>query len=197
MRVVRGARHQSRYSPPSGFRYEGLYRVDAFWVEQGRSSFTIWRFRLEQLPDDTEPSSDTASLLAGRTLEAVVSPRRHVMSIQRIVRSSAVVQEVKAIHDHRCQVCGVCLQTGAGAYSEAAHIRPIGRPHNGPDVKTNLLCLCPNDHVLFEPGGIFVTDAFLVVSVPQNETIGELRCHPSHPLDPSALAYHRSLFDRG
>lgn len=28
----------------------------------------------------------------------------------------------------------------AGFYAEAAHIRPLGRPHNGPDTKDNLIC---------------------------------------------------------
>lgn len=30
VRLVRGAHRKSRYAPPSGFRYDGLYRVDRY-----------------------------------------------------------------------------------------------------------------------------------------------------------------------
>jgi putative restriction endonuclease len=50
VRVVRGARHHSRYSPSVGYRYDGLYAVDDYWRERGRSGFRIWRFRLVKLP---------------------------------------------------------------------------------------------------------------------------------------------------
>ena len=36
---------------------------------------------------------------------------------------------------------------------EAAHIRPLGAPHNGPDTLDNTLCLCPNHHVPFDHSG--------------------------------------------
>jgi hypothetical protein len=36
---------------------------------------------------------------------------------------------------------------------EAAHIRPLGAPHNGPDTWDNTLCLCPNHHVPFDHSG--------------------------------------------
>lgn len=50
VRVVRGARHHSPYSPAVGYRYDGLYVVDDYWRERGRSGFLIWRFRLVKLP---------------------------------------------------------------------------------------------------------------------------------------------------
>jgi predicted restriction endonuclease len=39
-------------------------------------------------------------------------------------------------------------------YAEAHHIKPLGAPHNGPDVRANILCVCPNDHVLLDYGAI-------------------------------------------
>jgi putative restriction endonuclease len=56
VRVIRGARLDSPYAPQAGYRYEGLYRVAAYWHELGTSGFYIWRFRLCKLP---EPSTDT------------------------------------------------------------------------------------------------------------------------------------------
>jgi putative restriction endonuclease len=187
VRVTRGARHRSDYSPRTGFQYDGLYRVDAFWSERGRSGFTIWRFRLERLGGEVNPSSVVIP-------EGVSAPRRQDITTQRVVRSSAVAQYVKHLHNHCCQVCGMRLETAVGPYSKAAHIRPLGHPHNGPDIAANVLCLCPNHHVLFDLGGLVVTPTFAVVAVANNQTVGELRRHPSHPLDTEALTYHRALF---
>ena len=50
VRVIRGARHHSPYSPLVGYRYDGLYAVDDYWQERGRSGFRIWRFRVIKLP---------------------------------------------------------------------------------------------------------------------------------------------------
>jgi putative restriction endonuclease len=46
VRVIRGARHRSPYSPIFGYRYDGLYRVNDYWRERGWSGFYIWRYRL-------------------------------------------------------------------------------------------------------------------------------------------------------
>ena len=46
LRVIRGARQQSRYAPVAGYRYDGLYSVDEYWREVGKAGLYIWRFRL-------------------------------------------------------------------------------------------------------------------------------------------------------
>ena len=52
VRVVRGAHPDVHDAPPSGYRYDGLYRVADYWAETGRDGFRVWRFRLEQLGED-------------------------------------------------------------------------------------------------------------------------------------------------
>ena len=37
------------------------------------------------------------------------------------------------------QMCGIRLEGFAGPYAEAAHVRPLGSPHNGPDTLNNIL----------------------------------------------------------
>lgn len=49
VRVIRGARLNSPYSPEFGYRYDGLYQVDNYWRERGRSGFYIWRYRLVKI----------------------------------------------------------------------------------------------------------------------------------------------------
>ena len=56
---------------------------------------------------------------------------------------------------HKCQICGMTLTIKDGKpYAEAHHIKPLGNPHNGPDVRGNILCVCPNHHVLLDYGAI-------------------------------------------
>jgi predicted restriction endonuclease len=57
----------------------------------------------------------------------------------RCIRDSAVCRRVKLLHGYQCQVCGEILQCQGGPYAEAAHIRPLGRPHDGLDEMENML----------------------------------------------------------
>jgi len=96
------------------------------------------------------------------------------------------------MHDYTCQVCGTRLETPAGPYAEAAHVRPLGRPHDGTDATENLLCLCPNCHVLFDLGAITVEDDGRVSST--GEPLHRVR---GHVPDPAFLRYHREHIGGG
>jgi len=38
--------------------------------------------------------------------------------------------------------------------AEVVGMEPLGTPHNGPDVYENIVCVCPNHHVLLDYGVI-------------------------------------------
>ncbi len=46
VRVIRGFKHKSVFSPETGYKYGGLYRVVDHWDEIGKSGFLICRFKL-------------------------------------------------------------------------------------------------------------------------------------------------------
>ena len=117
--------------------------------------------------------------------------------MQRLVRNTAVTESVKKAHRHRCQFCGIELRDARRQLAEGAHIRPRGRPHNGPDEASNVLCLCPNDHVLFDRGAIYVNEELEIVERASGESRGKLRIVKGHDPSLSQFAYHRALFDRG
>ncbi|MFC1936002.1 HNH endonuclease, partial [Chloroflexota bacterium] len=94
--------------------------------------------------------------------------------------------------NYRCQVCGTRLEGPAGPYAEAAHIRPLGRPHNGPDMASNVLCLCPNHHVLFDLRAFAIVDDLTLL-----RHQGHLAVHPTHQLDMGHIRYHRQLAGAG
>jgi hypothetical protein len=116
---------------------------------------------------------------------------RVIAVVERLQRDSAVSRRVKALHDQLCQICGQELRIPGALYSEGAHIRPLGRPHNGTDVLANILCLCPNDHVRFDTGAIHVRDDFTLVDSVAAGASRKLRTVPAHHIDPAAIRYHR------
>src|SRR5215211_4982406 len=50
VRVIRGASLDSIYAPHNGYRFDGLYLVDDYWQEKGKSGFRVWRYRLIKFP---------------------------------------------------------------------------------------------------------------------------------------------------
>ena len=66
VRVVRGANSRSDFAPKAGYRYDGLYKVEKYWQDKGKSGHLVWCFRLKKLNPETAPWKATppASLLA-------------------------------------------------------------------------------------------------------------------------------------
>lgn len=182
VRVIRGSNHPSQYSPPTGYSYDGLYTVEEYWHEKGKSGYQVWRFRLRKIPDEVLPGQ----MISEEPASYSAASRREIR-VSRIVRDTARSQRIKNLYGHRCQICGIRLECPAGPYSEAAHIRPLGMPHNGPDTEDNILCLCPNHHVLFDNGAISVAEDLTLLG----ET-GSLTVKGSHQINPNYLSYHRS-----
>jgi putative restriction endonuclease len=190
VRVVRGRNSASSTAPVTGYRYDGLFRVDSWWRERGRSGYYVCRFKLVSVTGDGSTSQGSAGE-QGLAPAGTAAPVRVSAVVQRIVRSGRVVEYVKQLHDHTCQMCGVRLVVRGRGYSEGAHIRALGRPHMGPDVPANVLCLCPNCHVLFDNGAIVVTDDFVVQTDGGGSSI--LHTVPAHDIDPTHFAYHREI----
>lgn len=181
VRVIRGKGGDPAHAPGVGYRFDGLYMVEDFWSEPGASGYRVCRYRLRKL--------DRTSTIPDKGSKARPAHRIET-TVQRIVRTTAVTQRVKEMHDHTCQVCGTRLETAAGPYAEGAHIRGLGRPHDGPDTADNLLCLCANCHVLFDRGAIALTDALDVVR--SGTVAGRLRTVEAHSISADHVRYHRT-----
>jgi len=188
VRVVRGASHRSKYSPNAGYRYDGLFRVERCWRERRPHGYLVCRYRLIEIIDEDTglPQSNE-----GQHSNEGPAPRTHGR-YNRIVRDRDLASRVKDWHGYHCQVCGIRLEVEGGFYAEAAHIRPLGRPHDGPDVAANLLCLCPNHHVAFDNGALFVADDFRLEGWD-----GNLKSVPRHDIAIEHFRYHRSIWGRG
>lgn len=185
VRVIRGSTHISPQSPAAGYRYAGLYRVEDYWHETGKHGYLVWRYRLVKRDSAISPIDAIPS--QSRKPSGPVD--RKTISVQRIVRDTQIAKGVKAKHSCQCQVCGTAIVTPSGLYAEAAHIQPLGRPHNGPDIEANILCLCPNHHVMFDNGMFSIADDFSLIGLP-----GNLRRVAQHTIDPTFLKYHREHY---
>ncbi|MCA1579156.1 MAG: HNH endonuclease [Acidobacteria bacterium] len=113
---------------------------------------------------------------------------RKQSTLNRILRDSSAAISIKRLYDYSCQICQTRLTVGKEAYAEAAHIKPLGLPHNGPDYSTNLLCLCPNHHVLFDLGGVSLTDDLKLIPGGASIVV-----RSSHTIDRELLRYHRDV----
>lgn len=185
VRVIRGSAHKADDSPSTGYRYDGLYQVEDYWQERGRAGYYIWRYRLVKIFENevftfSKVTEDVASYSI---------PCRKETTILRIVRDTKQAQRIKELYDYCCQVCCVRLEGTAGPYAEAAHIRPLGIPHNGSDSIDNLLCLCPNHHVLFDYGAFSVANDLSLLGIE-----GVLTVIAQHQISVGNLHYHREHY---
>ena len=80
---------------------------------------------------------------------------RQNILLNRIIRDTTLTRKVKDLHQNKCQICGKVIQLQEDRlYSEAHHVKPLGNPHNGPDIIENILVVCPNHHVMLDYGAI-------------------------------------------
>jgi putative restriction endonuclease len=182
VRVIRGAQLDSPFAPEHGYRYDGLYSVEQFWEESGISGHKVWRYRLVKINGSSQPPVKDGE-------QQPQPPARRQTTTMRIARDTEKSRRIKELYKYTCQVCGVRLETPAGPYAEGAHIIPLGIPHNGPDEESNILCLCPNHHVLLDVGAITLADDFRVLGVP-----GEPKLFVRHDVGKDYVQYHREHF---
>ncbi|MDX2416067.1 MAG: YDG/SRA domain-containing protein, partial [Xanthomonadales bacterium] len=168
------------------YRYDGLYLVERWWVDRGKSGFRIYRFALRKIDD--KPISTPAGELPLPASNQ--EPDRIKSYTTRIVRDTLASEAVKKAYQHTCQACSTRIELTGGAYAQAAYIRPLGRPHNGPDTADNILCLCPNCYVLFDGWAFAIEDDGNLIGTLSGNII-EL---DAHTLNREHLGYHRRLY---
>lgn len=106
---------------------------------------------------------------------------RRLREQYQLIRDANLVKKLKSINKNRCQICNesIVLRDG-NLYSEAHHLKPLGQPHNGPDVLQNMLCLCPNCHIKLDYGAVLLD-------------ITELSIFPAHVIDIEFINYHNQV----
>lgn len=167
---------RSNYTPGKGYFELFRKRPDDYqwWAgEITRSLAYDWQpFLGASAPPVPPPATQEASDLPQPPDGRVAT------TTYRILRDTELARRVKSIHQSECQICGRTIELPDGSrYAEAHHIQPLGRPHNGPDVIGNILCLCPNHHAELDYG---------VIALP----FSTLRLADAHTIDSQYVEYH-------
>ena len=109
-------------------------------------------------------------------IEDASEPARTLTTTYRVLRDTALARRIKADKSYQCQLCNTQIKISASLpYAEAHHVKPLGSPHNGPDIPENILCLCPNCHVMLDYGAI------------------ELHAHQLPEIRTEFVAYHNGI----
>ncbi len=90
-----------------------------------------------------------------------------LITTYRILRDTALARRIKADQNYECQICSTSILLNNMPYAEAHHIRPLGSPHDGPDLPGNLVCVCPNCHVKLDYGAIRISQTMFNNVLPE------------------------------
>ncbi|MCG0276724.1 MAG: HNH endonuclease [Thermosediminibacteraceae bacterium] len=139
------------------YEYLGKWQVIDWEYSPLQGLPAHYRFLLRRVePPETEARMAKKIILSQESLQ----PRRAAFVTNRILRDTKVIQELKALYRYTCQVCHNRLNRGFGdPIVEGHHIKPLGHPHNGPDIPENVIILCPNHHALFDIGAITIVNS--------------------------------------
>ncbi len=133
--------------------------------------------------------------------------------VERVIakpfRDEAFARHVKKAYDATCAITGLSMRNGGGRTEvDAAHIKPVGEGHSGPDSVRNGLALSKTVHWMFDRGLLSVDSDYRILtaqSLVPDPIIRLIRPegYLSLPVDarlrphPKFLEYHRNHIFKG
>ncbi len=178
------------------------YNLAELYVSVGR----LERFRLGQkvsVPTAWAPPDVGPEVPQEHGLEWLEQEESDDVVERRVVERQEQKRDRKAAalkrhYDNTCMFCGIKLQIAEDRfYSETAHIKGLGVPHNGPDKASNMLVLCPNHHLQFDRGILRlhkVGPDYRIKSKTVGDPLHNKEIQPSHSIDDSCVQYHHDWF---
>ncbi len=126
-------------------------------------------------------SRHVAGELIRPAVDLVEAPGRAEYTILRVIRDTKLAVKVKELNSYLCQLCNISLEMPAGKlYAEAHHLKPLGAPHNGPDVIENMVCVCPNCHAKLDYGAIRLK-------------LTDVKTNEGHAIGQEYVEYHNTI----
>ncbi len=157
--------------------------------EQRDWAYTVLAEHRKRFLEEQQESSDAVS-------DAVIERKLVERLEQKRDRREAAA--LKQRYNNACMFCGTQLQVAKDRfYSEAAHIRGLGKPDNGPDNRSNMLVLCPNHHIQFDWGVLRlhkVGDHYQIKSKAVADPLGGKKITLIHSIDDDCVKYHHERF---
>lgn len=174
------------YKPTGADTWEYRGQVEVLEYERvRRNGRRVFEFTLTYHTKDRVNLSSHASDIS--------PPKRIETRRSRVIRDTQMSSELKEEYRCECQICGDIRQQSPGVrYAEAHHIQPLGTPHDGPDIRSNLVVVCPNHHADFDYGMISIDpDSRRIAHAYDQDADGTtLETRANHTIDPEYLRYH-------
>ncbi|AST91009.1 MULTISPECIES: HNH endonuclease [Sutcliffiella] len=141
--------------------------------------------------DNVQPYTTSRKIIIK---EGSLNPVKESREVKVVLRDQTLVQQLKQLYRHTCQVCGEVVETGFNQYStEVHHIQPLGL-HNGPDMKENMIVLCPNHHVMFDRGAITLDlQNERVQHINENNSLHNKKITIKHTIHQKYVDYHNLM----
>lgn len=120
-------------------------------------------------------------------------PPRVSTMISRIIRDTALSRSIKRENKWRCQICGSYITLPDQLrYAEGHHLHPLGSKYEGPDVRENILIVCPTHHAEFDYGSIAINpDSGLIEHIDSNNPFHRKKpAYNRNDLGHEFLLYH-------
>ncbi len=124
-------------------------------------------------------------------------PQTTTSLVTRYIRDSKFGKELKELYDYKCCFCEMLLERPHDTpYVESCHIKP--RNEGGPDIKENILILCPNHHIEFDYGSISMDPSDLTLRhINIRNMLDGVQITLKHYVDRNYLEYHFTLWSKG
>ena len=160
------------------FRQGGKYLENALMKEDGSTNKGAFGRSVRLISDNeyqlilqlgfTKPTDDQmedADVTAAEEPETYARPVVEQLQF-RPFRDAAFTRGVRAIYNFTCAMTGLSVINGGGRPEvEAAHIRPVGNDHHGPDSMRNGIALSRSIHWMFDRGLLSLTDGYEILMV--------------------------------
>jgi predicted HNH restriction endonuclease len=141
------------------------------WINGNSTELQNWLIRSCSGRDAERVSHFFNTSIATQIASDINEPeatQRHLVTTYRVLRDTALARRAKADLNYTCQLCSARIVLGDGTpYAEAHHVKPLGAPHNGPDHLGNIVCVCPNCHVMLDYGALVADQAKLSNVLPE------------------------------
>ena len=139
-----------------------LLGVSRAWLAQRIEGAADMFLRRESYALDVQEESmaERHAAARGRTMPRPrpgSAAQRRLETMARIQRRGDNRRYLRDLYAGVCQISGVVLRLANDDFSvDCAHVRPLGKPHDGPDDVRNMLSLSPTMHRLFDRGCVFI-----------------------------------------
>jgi hypothetical protein len=168
-----------------------------FFGEQGNENRMMKLIPSEENEEHKPSIAEMSSLDIKGLSQGMLTPEKITREINLIKRNQKLVTRLKELYDNTCQICGLRVNIGNGFYCEVHHIKPLGKNHNGPDTMDNMLCVCPNHHIMFDMGALSIDlNNWTVIHKDEDEDIHGRPILKKHNINNEYIKYnHNYIFE--